>query len=159
MQPVSRQWISEHVPAAANAHTTIELLLETVFSTLYMQRGYKDDNRGDPHSWKSACEEKTRRLVWNGRQHDSCQLRVEFCKGGSEDRTWAHEAEESALLEAVAREQLVKPQQAGKGLVDAVVIRELWTLAVALQVLVVPSGVYKWSINPFPNPNHVYSHP
>jgi hypothetical protein len=42
------------------------------------------------------------------------------------------EAEESPLLEAVAREHLVKIQQAGKGLADAVVICELWRLAVAL---------------------------
>jgi hypothetical protein len=33
-----------------------------------------------------------------------------------------HEAEESPLLEAVAREWLEKTQQAGKGLVGAVVI-------------------------------------
>jgi hypothetical protein len=42
------------------------------------------------------------------------------------------EAEESPLLEAVARERLVKTQQAGKGLAGAVVICELWRLAVAL---------------------------
>jgi hypothetical protein len=41
---------------------------------------------------------------------------------GSEDRTWARETEESPLLEAVAREQLVKTQQAGKGLVGVVAI-------------------------------------
>jgi hypothetical protein len=40
-----------------------------------------------------------------------------------------HEAEESPLLEAVAREQLVKTQQAGKDLRCAVVICELWRLA------------------------------
>jgi hypothetical protein len=36
------------------------------------------------------------------------------------------EAEESQLLEAIARERLVKTQQAGKGLACAVVICELW---------------------------------
>jgi hypothetical protein len=35
------------------------------------------------------------------------------------------ETEESPLLEAVARERLVKTQQAGKGLAGAVVICEL----------------------------------
>jgi hypothetical protein len=35
-------------------------------------------------------------------------------------------------LKAVARERLVKTQQAGKGLADAVVICELWRLVVAL---------------------------
>jgi hypothetical protein len=42
------------------------------------------------------------------------QLRVEFCTGGCDDRTGGREAEESPLLEAVARERLVKTQQAGK---------------------------------------------
>jgi hypothetical protein len=35
-------------------------------------------------------------------------------------------------LEAVARKRLVKTQQAGKGLVGAVVICELWRLSVVL---------------------------
>jgi hypothetical protein len=42
------------------------------------------------------------------------------------------EEEEFSLLEAVARERLVKTQQAGRGLASAVVIYELWRLAVAL---------------------------
>jgi hypothetical protein len=42
------------------------------------------------------------------------------------------EAEESPLLEAIARKWLVKTKQAGKGLVCAVVICELWRLAVEL---------------------------
>jgi hypothetical protein len=45
--------------------------------------------------------------------------------GGFEDRTSAREAEGSPLLEAVARERLVKTQQAGKGLAGVVVICEL----------------------------------
>jgi hypothetical protein len=36
------------------------------------------------------------------------------------------------LLEAVARERLAKTQQAGKSLAGAVMICELWELAVAL---------------------------
>jgi hypothetical protein len=42
------------------------------------------------------------------------------------------EAEESPLLEAVTRQRLAKTQHAGKGLAGAVVICELWRLAVAL---------------------------
>jgi hypothetical protein len=42
------------------------------------------------------------------------------------------EAVETPLLEAVARERLAKTQQAGKGLAGAVVIFELWRLAVEL---------------------------
>jgi hypothetical protein len=45
--------------------------------------------------------------------------------GGFEDRTSVHEAEGSPLLEAVARKQLVKTRQAGKGLAGAVVFCEL----------------------------------
>jgi hypothetical protein len=57
---------------------------------------------------------------------------VQLCIGGCEDRTWAREAEESPLLEAVARERLVETQQTVKGLAGAMVICELWRLAVAL---------------------------
>jgi hypothetical protein len=42
----------------------------------------------------------------------SCQLRVEFCTGGCEERNSAREAEEFPLLESVARERLMKTQQA-----------------------------------------------
>jgi hypothetical protein len=53
--------------------------------------------------------------------------------GGYEDRTRGHEAEESPFLETVARERLMKTQQAGKKcLTGAVVICKVWTLAIAL---------------------------
>jgi hypothetical protein len=42
------------------------------------------------------------------------------------------EAEEFPLLEAVTKDRPVKTQQAGKSLAGAVVICELWSLAVAL---------------------------
>jgi hypothetical protein len=42
------------------------------------------------------------------------------------------EAAESPLLEAVARERLVKTQQAGKGSAGVVVISKVWRLAVNL---------------------------
>jgi hypothetical protein len=48
------------------------------------------------------------------------------------ERNGAREAEESPLLEVVARERLVKTQQAGKDFADAVVICELWRSAMAL---------------------------
>jgi hypothetical protein len=48
MQPVSSQRIGKHVPAATNTHSTIELLLETVFSTRSVQICYKKYNWGDP---------------------------------------------------------------------------------------------------------------
>jgi hypothetical protein len=73
-------------------------------------------------------------------------------------RTSARETEESPLFEAIVRKRLVKTQQARKGLAFPVVICELWRLAIALYLLVVPSRVYKWSINPFTNLNLVYSH-
>jgi hypothetical protein len=47
MQPVSRQRIGKHVPTETDTNTTIELLLETVFSTRSLQRGYKEDNWGE----------------------------------------------------------------------------------------------------------------
>jgi hypothetical protein len=65
------------------------------------------------------------------------------------------EAEES---QAVAWKRLVKILQAGEDLVFAAVICKLWRLAMMLQLLVVLSRVFKWSIDPFINPNPVYSH-
>jgi hypothetical protein len=59
-------------------------------------------------------------------------LRVEFCTRGCEDRTSVCEAEESPLLEATAMEQMIKTQQAEKGLVGAVGIFKLWRLVIAL---------------------------
>jgi hypothetical protein len=83
-------------------------LLETMFSIQSVQNGYKEDSWGldvqlssageAEKRWrsssfvsrKSACEDKSRKLVWNGRQPDSCQLGVEgwqlveLCKGGWE---------------------------------------------------------------------------
>jgi hypothetical protein len=49
----------------------------------------------------------------------------QLCTGVCEKRTLAQEAEESPLLEAVAKKRL-KIQHAGKGLAGAVVICELW---------------------------------
>jgi hypothetical protein len=54
----------------------------------------------------------------------------QFCTGLCEEKTWRREAEQSPLLEAVARERQVKKQQVRKGLACAVVIYELWRLAV-----------------------------
>jgi hypothetical protein len=48
MQPVSRQRIGKHVPAATNTHTAKELVFETMFSTRSVQRSYKEENWGDP---------------------------------------------------------------------------------------------------------------
>jgi hypothetical protein len=53
----------------------------------------------------------------------------ELCTGVCEERTWARESEEYPLLEAVARERLVKTQQDRKSLAGAVVICELSRLA------------------------------
>jgi hypothetical protein len=47
---------------------------------------------------------------------------IEFSTGDSEDRTLARAAEEIPLLEVIAREQLMKTQQAEKGIAGAVVI-------------------------------------
>jgi hypothetical protein len=66
------------------------------------------------------------------------------------------EAKESPLLGTVTRKRLVKADW--EDLACALVICEVCRSAVALLVLVVPSCVYKWSINPFTNPNTVYSY-
>jgi hypothetical protein len=66
-------------------------------------------------------------LYWDviSKGHSSFQ----FCMGGCEERTWAHEAKESPLIAVIAREWLVKAQQAVKGLVGAVGISGGYVIA------------------------------
>jgi hypothetical protein len=63
-------------------------------------------------SWKSACEEKTRRLVWNGRQPGTQLVELSVDKGSArlavKKRTWEQEAEGSPSVEAITRKQLVE---------------------------------------------------
>jgi hypothetical protein len=61
---VSRQQIGKHVPAATNTHATMESLMETVFST-------------------RSCKGVIRKKI--GATQSIVRLRVEFCKGGSEE--------------------------------------------------------------------------
>jgi hypothetical protein len=77
--------------------TTIELLLEIVFSTRSMQRGHKEDNWGDPVSWGlSPAREAEKR--WRSSV-------VECWPAGKSVTT---EAEESPFLRYVTRKWLVK---------------------------------------------------
>jgi hypothetical protein len=43
---VSRQRLNKYVPAATDTHATLEVMLETLISTLSVQRVYKADNWG-----------------------------------------------------------------------------------------------------------------
>jgi hypothetical protein len=61
MQLVSRQRIGKHVPTATNSQVAIELLLETVFSTRSVRRGYKGDNWGDPSQFSCILQVRLRR--------------------------------------------------------------------------------------------------
>jgi hypothetical protein len=83
-------------------------------------------------SWQLSSARKAEKLlyIWvdnwalQGRLR-SCsifELTVEICKRGCDKSSWAREAEELPLLEAVAREPLVKAQQGGKGLSGTLVI-------------------------------------
>jgi hypothetical protein len=116
---VSKQSLGKHVPAAMHKHATIKALLETMYSIRSVERGYKEDNWGNRVS--SVREFVKKRDNWK--------------RTGSEQPSredLSAEDEESPLLEAVTRERLVKTRQAGKSLTGAVVICELWRLAVAL---------------------------
>jgi hypothetical protein len=62
------------------------------------------------------------------------------------------EAEESPMLDAVTRKQLMKTEKTVKVSAEAVVNCKLCRLPMALQFLVVTSHVAKWSINPISNP-------
>jgi hypothetical protein len=38
---IARQWLIKHIPAATNTQATIEVLLETISSSLSVQSDYK----------------------------------------------------------------------------------------------------------------------
>jgi hypothetical protein len=76
--------------------------------------------------------------------------------GVSEERTSACKAKVSPLLEAFAKELLVKTW--GQGLAGAVVICELWRLAVAVYLLVIQNRVYKRLLSPFIKPDPIKSY-
>jgi hypothetical protein len=56
---VARKWVDEHVPAATDTNATIEVLLETVFSTRSLQRSYNEDNWGIRVSSVRECAKKS----------------------------------------------------------------------------------------------------
>jgi hypothetical protein len=132
---VARQRLGKHVPAATDKHAAVEVLLEKVFCTRSMQRDYKEDKWRNRFS--SVRESVKKRGSWKGKR-----LREDL----------STEAEESPLREAATRERLLKTQQVVKVLAGSVVICELWRLVVRLKLLVVPSSMYKWSINLISNP-------
>jgi hypothetical protein len=75
------------------------------------------------------------KTYWLTDRQSQCDFDFElgqFCTRVCKEKTSASEAEESPMLETVARERLVKTQQAGKGLVGVVVICKSWILAEAL---------------------------
>jgi hypothetical protein len=60
---VSRQRLGKYIPAATNTHAILEVLLETVYFTLSVQKGYKEDN------WDNQVSS-----VWESvRKRDSCK--------------------------------------------------------------------------------------
>jgi hypothetical protein len=54
----------QHVPSTTDTHATMEVLLETVFSTRSMQRCYEEDNWGNRVI--SVREGVKKRDSWNG---------------------------------------------------------------------------------------------
>jgi hypothetical protein len=61
---VCRQRLDKHFPAAADTHAAIEVVVEMVFSTRSVQRGYKEDNWGSRVS--SVREAVKKRDSWKG---------------------------------------------------------------------------------------------
>jgi hypothetical protein len=101
---VSEQMLGKHVPAESKTHATIEeWCLRCVPCKVFIKKrtGVIQSVEGWQFSWALQGRQKK----WGYSWVDSWQ---EFCTGGCDKRTWAREAEESPLLEAVARERLVK---------------------------------------------------
>jgi hypothetical protein len=150
----------------------IGVLLETVLSIRSVQSGYKEEL-----SWESAVEfrnskwivtwepgsawksEKTALWVqvWSVNQRttrDHRSWRISIVEMRYYKTSCENTPEEQPLLGTATKQRLVK------------VIWEVfnvewflvWKSARVLQLPVVPSRVYKWSINPLSNPYPVYSH-
>jgi hypothetical protein len=61
---ISRQRLGNHVSAETDTNATVEVLLETVFYTMSMQGGFKEDNWGNRVS--SVWEAVKERDSWKG---------------------------------------------------------------------------------------------
>jgi hypothetical protein len=139
-----------------HASTTIELLLETalcnpllgscnswtttmettLFSMWFMLRRYLEEKCCDPVSAGSACEGKTRKLVWNGHQPGS-YLVVSELRGSSILEAVKTEPEHVKLKNFHCQKLLPENNwwshsRLEKGLVGAVVICKVWRLAISL---------------------------
>jgi hypothetical protein len=76
----------------------------------------------------------------------SQSVTLEFCPRDCEDRTWADEAEESPLLEAVAREQLVEDTAGQKRFSKR--CGGLWIVEISSGAVIArSSGSYVWVVN------------
>jgi hypothetical protein len=64
---ISRQRLGKHVTAATDTHATIEVLLETVFYTHSVQRGYQEDNCGNRVSCARESVKKRDSWKWSRR--------------------------------------------------------------------------------------------
>jgi hypothetical protein len=96
-------------------NATIELLLETVFPTRSVERGYKEDNWGDPVSRSVDGELSSAREAEKRWRYNSVDSSVLGYSPVSNDVST--EAEESPLLRAVTKQRPVKTLQAGEDLV------------------------------------------
>jgi hypothetical protein len=107
-----------------------------VFSMWSVTRGYKRQEVWSLFGWEFS---------WV--LHEGCEV-----------RTWAIEAEEFPLSEAVARERLVKTQEVGQRLSGC--RGGLWIVEISGGAVIACSSScdFKWTTNPFTNPNPVTSH-
>jgi hypothetical protein len=61
---VCRKRLGKHFPATTDMHATVEVLLETMFPTRSVQRGYKENNWGNRVS--SVLESVRKSGSWKG---------------------------------------------------------------------------------------------
>jgi hypothetical protein len=119
---VSKQRLGKHVPAETNTYAIIERRFRWG-----PRRGVrKQDN------WSNPLQLRISSWVEPWREGATVEFTKSSPRGGYDIRTWEREVEESPLLEDVARERLVKTQEAGKDLASAAVIFKDFRLATAL---------------------------
>jgi hypothetical protein len=131
IRPIYEQRLGKHVPAETRRTQQYSYngkggVFYVVRAEKLKRRQLRQSSSVPVVSWKSACEEKTRRLVWNGRQPgtqlvEGWQLSrplqgrlrrdgaiVELTVDRSSVRDGSIEAEEQLLLLSVTKQRLVK---------------------------------------------------
>jgi hypothetical protein len=134
-QSVCMQRLGKHFPAATDTHATIEVLLETVFSTWSVLRSYKEDNWSNRISfvWESVKKRSSWEVATVQRGLERGSWRISTVRSRCKDRADEDTADWKRLSGCCG---------------------DLWILEISGGAIFVCSFelcAFKWSLNPISN--------